>query len=1292
METETIDDNEANVQGKYDLEQQKQAEEDRLKEAEKSEHDEKYYVVHGATCVCNKAEDPTKEAKIVVTSHKKLVINDSDGKFAVTEDDKTMDPPAATYGKCTLKPSSSGNMPCAPAFGPKWDKTYNKKVVLGKTVLTEISTLQCKVGGVVSIKKHGQTNTVVKEHAENTDPVEQMLINPAVEKPVAEQVFPVVNSITLKSITGRTGFAELNSLKGKEVEKIRIRKNEECIFNANLKSGNKDLTSWVIYEGDKKSFVREQTGTQFQNAFLALGTYRVEGYGKPKSPDYNNGEHDKNYTDCSIDVEVVINKLEGSVLVTKDGGTFTRMDKSKTSRLRQNFPAVFEAKFLLPPNEEELQRVKIYAKDEAGNILTYGKQTGNSYVFTPTNTTSTYTIAADYINEDGATQSQTFSGKTESLSVLGITSTAEVIRPETAMKFSVDATQYKTANNITSEEGSQIKWNLNGRLVGTGSSLNLPGSNFLKPGDYVVEAFVSKANAFGPGSKDEADDWRFSVKNNDVVSFTQSAQPKVGKKFTLKADKFIMSPNEDEKVVWDIVGKQLVAQSIDVKIITPGKQTVVCRINRQPGVKQIIDVRQAEITDVVFTDLNGVKTNSASWGHKGNIYISHKELNGENFKVQIIDDSSGKAVHEMPVKNFNGALIPIAFDGKIKTAAGNHMKFHIKIDASELTVKNEEAKFPKAGSFTLTSERKIFDAMLGEQNASKKHMSVDYDKVSWFYAHTTGIPANEELTVEVWEAVTGFDNDLKYKANAKVDPSGVLKCEIKWSKIAKVKKLRVAYIQVKDKNGKTIYDADGKVNEATTNLLFTPSAVKMVENKSAVVVGTSATSNTKKGNCYCNRDLTEAEFVEIFQKLRDSESRVKKDSGYNLFGHKDCPLPASERTIKKLMDIFNATARKHSINLCIQKNHFISQIYWESDRFRTTLEYASGNGYNPGKHDDAISNGNVKNGDGPKYKGRGLMQLTWRNNQIKYLKAVKNAVEGKLVGKPDAAIELRSNNYEEFISNNLFYAMDSAGWFWSVHGRASFEKKENRVKFKEILDKSLNDIALFVDKYQARISIIVNGGGNGKAERAQYYTELKKIMKYDSCINNKESQSEQPIADSKIVVFDDNIVADRRAVVGSKTIKILEKAAENSSNSKVIITSTIRSTRLQAETMYSNESRGNSIRYAAPGREVVQVYRNGVANKLGKEEIISKMDAKIQELGKENRRVSLHCVSVEDYKKLNIVDVSFTRGITDAAKFVEEVEKDPSVTRIIHPIAKVKVGGKISFDAKEPAIHIEIKQ
>jgi putative chitinase len=121
---------------------------------------------------------------------------------------------------------------------------------------------------------------------------------------------------------------------------------------------------------------------------------------------------------------------------------------------------------------------------------------------------------------------------------------------------------------------------------------------------------------------------------------------------------------------------------------------------------------------------------------------------------------------------------------------------------------------------------------------------------------------------------------------------------------------------------------------------------------------------------------------------------------------------------------------------------FIGQCAEESASLRTTTEYASGLAYN-GRRDL----GNVEPGDGPRFKGRGLIQLTGRAN---YRQA------GKDLGLP---LEQNPSRAAEFPEAALV-----AAWFWKTRG--------------------LNKIA--DTRNWAGVTRRINGGENGLSQRRLY--------------------------------------------------------------------------------------------------------------------------------------------------------------------------------------------------------------
>lgn len=155
-------------------------------------------------------------------------------------------------------------------------------------------------------------------------------------------------------------------------------------------------------------------------------------------------------------------------------------------------------------------------------------------------------------------------------------------------------------------------------------------------------------------------------------------------------------------------------------------------------------------------------------------------------------------------------------------------------------------------------------------------------------------------------------------------------------------------------------------------------------------------------------------------------------------------------TVEPYVNFLNEYCPKYEINTPLRLAAFLAQIGHESGRFRFSEEIAKGDAYE-GRKDL----GNVHKGDGKKFKGRGLIQLTGRSNY----EAISQDLGIDFVSAP-TMLALPE------------YAVWSACWFWHKKG--------------------LNDLA---DKGFFRdITKRINGGYNGLEDREKLYEKCKKML------------------------------------------------------------------------------------------------------------------------------------------------------------------------------------------------------
>lgn len=107
----------------------------------------------------------------------------------------------------------------------------------------------------------------------------------------------------------------------------------------------------------------------------------------------------------------------------------------------------------------------------------------------------------------------------------------------------------------------------------------------------------------------------------------------------------------------------------------------------------------------------------------------------------------------------------------------------------------------------------------------------------------------------------------------------------------------------------------------------------------------------------------------------------------------------------------------------LQKSHFLGQVAHESDDFRTAREYASGAAYE-GRKDL----GNTQAGDGRKFRGRGLIQVTGRANYLNC--SVARYGDDRLLYAPELLEE----------PDNAAWC---AGWYWSSRNLNRWAEQDN---------------------------------------------------------------------------------------------------------------------------------------------------------------------------------------------------------------------------------------------------------
>lgn len=169
-------------------------------------------------------------------------------------------------------------------------------------------------------------------------------------------------------------------------------------------------------------------------------------------------------------------------------------------------------------------------------------------------------------------------------------------------------------------------------------------------------------------------------------------------------------------------------------------------------------------------------------------------------------------------------------------------------------------------------------------------------------------------------------------------------------------------------------------------------------------------------------------------------------------------MPNAKDVADLYLPYINGYNEVFKIDTPLRMAHFLAQIAHESNELRNVKEIGSSSyfeKYDTGKLKKML--GNLKPGDGYRYRGRGLIQITGRANYMEYQKSSR--CKGDIITHPE-------------LLEKPLGAVKSAMWFWESHG------------LNKLADK---DSVLAVTRR-------INGGTNGLESRKNYLAMAKEAL------------------------------------------------------------------------------------------------------------------------------------------------------------------------------------------------------